>query len=193
MLAGDEQFGVSIIDLHPKIIDSGHIIAASSILLSKTLFYREVEARLAQMGGELAAEVVNDWSQFHRQKVQQNHDAATATRKFSNTDGIVDFKSMTCADIWNRCRALSHQLPIKARLLKRDGWVFLEDPVLGPFEHVGSQPGSVQYRRPVLWITASDGRAIGFKTFKVEGKSSIFPAGSFYSNFLAPMSGPCFQ
>ena len=196
ILAGEERFGVSIIDLHPKTIDAGHIVAATdAVTLPTSLFYPEIEARLAEMGGELAAAVVNDWDRFWPQRTAQTQAGASHTRKFENADGIVSFGLMTSVEIWNIFRALGHQLSIKVRLTGQNRWVFLEDPVLGPAEPMSGPPGSTRYCRPILWVKARDGHAVGFKQFKLEGKSSIFPAGSFCANFLAKYSvhDPCFQ
>ncbi len=181
LLTGDEEAGVSIIDLHPKEIDAGDILVQESFKMESNLGYLDLESKLAQLGGVLAARVIDQFQDFWAQKQPQSSKGISKTRKISKEDGLVSFSSQSTAEIDRRIRAVGHQVPIKC-LLSDGRTIFFEDPVIG--QNMATTSNYFYDKaNSALFIKTVDG-VIGFKSFKIEGKSVVYPAGAFYANFL---------
>lgn len=136
------------------------------------------------------------------------------TRKITKADGIISFKANTFEEISCKVRALSHQIPIRSvdifdeknQFLKDQNktifpveqrQVFLEEfdfniPI--PINSHAPVNTNIWYDRSlkavlfrVVSISCSDCekfKIIAVRRFKIEGKSQIYSAGSFYSNYL---------
>jgi methionyl-tRNA formyltransferase len=184
---GDREGGVSIIDLHPTVVDAGNVLVQQTQPIRPFMYYRELETELAELGGKLASEVLDDFEAFWNEKRAQDELQVSQTRKIVDSMGEISFLSMSAEQISRTVRALGHQIPIKAKLKADNRWIFMEEPVLGEDALKGLQPGALVYKRhrqkATLFIGAADGNSIGFSAFKVTGKSSIFSAGDFYANF----------
>ena len=145
--------------------------------------YIDFEAQLAQIGGELAAQVVDNFDHFWTNRHPQQTDGVTKTRKISKEDGLITFSKQSSVEIEYIFRALAHQIPIKCQL-SNGRTVYLDGATCD------DSPSNCQERfyhdkaKSVLFIRASNDQFVGFKSFKIEGKSVIYPAGAFYANFL---------
>lgn len=186
LLSGQQSTGVSIIDLHPKTIDAGSILIQEPFEIQNRdrIYYRELEDSLADLGGLLAARVLNDFDHFWRNKTDQEPQNCFHSHKISKTDGVISFKTDSFQTISRKVRALSHQIPIKSLDLFENKQVFLEDIFLLE-RKTEIRPLEVYYDKALgaVLFPLADG-IVGVKTFKIEGKSQIFTAGSFYSNYL---------
>ena len=216
ILNGNQTTGVSIIDLHPKIIDSGSIILQESFKITNTfsVTYKSLEESLAEIGGKLAAQVLSDFKTYWTNKKNQSLflgiNDLSHTRKITKTDGIISFKTNTFEEISCKVRALSHQIPIRSvdifdeknLLLFKDQnettirrQVFLEEfdfniPINSQFEFHEHSHWYDRSLKAVLFRVVSSRsdcekfKIIAVRRFKIEGKSQIYSAGSFYSNYL---------
>lgn len=182
IINGQQCTGVSIIDLHPKTIDAGSILLQEPFEIPNFngIYYKELEDSLAELGGLLAARVLDNFDHFWRNKTAQTDQNYSHSHKITKADGIISFKEDSFKSISRKIRALSHQIPIKTIDLVENKQVILEDFLL--FPHEKHDFCYDKKRQAVLFPV--DGGTIGVKTFKIEGKSQIFTAGSFYSNYL---------
>lgn len=183
LLNGQNQTGVSIIDLHPKTIDAGKILAQVPLEIPgpDEIFYPQLEEILADLGGELTAQVLNNFSQYwsgRRDQIGQ----VSQSRKICKEDGLISF-SEPFIGINRKIRALSHQIPIKTFDLVLGKQVILEDLI---FPQMNAEFGPFpRYEKSLNAVLIKIGNNIlGAKKFKIDGKSQIFTAGSFYSNYL---------
>lgn len=195
LLSGQSCTGVSIIDLHPKTIDAGHILLQKSIEIPQkdSIYYTQLESLLAGLGGELSAQVLDNFPKFWKEKTPQSEldslDSSSTAKstKISKADGVISFALDSHELISRKVRALSHQIPIRSVDLIPDRDVIMEDFVLFP----DLNPQNIKYYKNLsaVLFPLKDGKCIGVKRFKIEGKSQIFTAGSFYSNYLKPSMG----
>lgn len=86
MLADEKATGVSVILMDAK-MDHGPIVAAKNFRFAEWPTRREVEAALASQGGELLAEVLPRWVAGEIEAREQDHAAATYTKKLEKADG----------------------------------------------------------------------------------------------------------
>ena len=188
LLNGQDRTGVSIIDLHPKVIDAGSILLQEPFHFPQpfTIRYSELESQLAEIGGRLAATVVSDLDNYLATKQDQNHHEVTHSHKISKSDGIISFKTDSFDQISRKLRALSHQIPIKTLDLVEGKQIILEDFILLDENH-DSYPHNYDcfYDKSIGAVVFKvQSKFIAIRKFKIEGKSQIFSAGSFYSNYL---------
>lgn len=185
ILSGQDRTGVSIIDLHPKIIDAGSILAQEHFDIPNLIKYQELEDQLADLGGKLAAQVLSKFDHYWKNKIEQDdhHLGISLSKKISKSDGIISFKTDTFESISRRIRALSHQIPIKVVDLIPDKQVILEDIILLLDPPIVTN--TISYDKSIKAVLFPiNSKVIAVRQFKIEGKSQIFSAGSFYSNYL---------
>ena len=185
LLHGQDRTGVSIIDLHPKVIDAGSILLQEPFTIphSDCIEYTALESQLAEIGGRLAATVVSNFASFNSSKRIQDGEV-THSRKISKSDGVISFKTDSFDQISRKVRALGHQIPIKTLDLIEGKQVILEDILLLGSDYKANQSGPFYDKCKGAVIFSFPSKFIGVGKFKIEGKSQIFPAGSFYSNYL---------
>ncbi len=88
ILEGDTETGVSIYELDEK-MDHGPIAAQKTLPTDETSTYLSLEAALAKIGGELMAGVMAQFENGAPARTPQEHTAATFTKKFRTSDGLV--------------------------------------------------------------------------------------------------------
>ena len=175
--------------MHPKIIDAGSILLQDTFDIPDQIKYPELEDELAELGGKLAATVIKDFDYYWKNKTAQADVGISSSKKISKSDGIISFKLDSFETINRKIRALIHQIPIKTVDLIPNKQVLLEDILLDlPLNFTSTNTNSntsVYYDKSIkaVLFPVQNG-TIGVKRFKIEGKSQIFPAGSFYSNYL---------
>lgn len=187
LLQGQDRTGVSIIDLHPKIIDAGPILLQEALQIPNpnTIFYQELEDQLAELGGRLAATVTSNLQEYDKSKSIQSLEQVSQSRKISKSDGIISFKTDSFDQISRRVRALAHQIPIKTLDLIEGKQVILEEITLDIAARSNKVAVYPVYDKGIgAVIFKVESKLIGVGKFKIEGKSQIFSAGSFYSNYL---------
>jgi methionyl-tRNA formyltransferase len=104
ILAGDSVTGVTIIRMD-KGLDTGPIIAQSSVAIGDEETHPELSARLAQVGAELLAETLPLWLRGEIEANPQDDSRATMTRILTKEDGLLDW-SRPAEELARRVRAL---------------------------------------------------------------------------------------
>ena len=90
ILSGEKEIGVTIIKIDEE-VDHGGIIASSKFQVPSSKLYRkELEEKLAELGGELLVKIIPDWIEGKITAQEQNHSEATFTKKITKEDGLLD-------------------------------------------------------------------------------------------------------
>ncbi len=106
VLAGEKHTGVSIMLLDAE-MDHGPILAQAPYTLSSRDTSVSLFTKLFTLGGTMLTEIIPTWLSGDIVPREQDHTAATYTRKFSGEDGLLDFKTLTPGEIDRRVRALN--------------------------------------------------------------------------------------
>lgn len=96
ILLGDKVGGVTLY-LLDKEVDHGFILGVEEIKIPQNETYLKLEEKLAEIGGEIAPEVLTRYSAGELKPIEQNHEFATFTKKFKTEDGLVDIDSLRSA------------------------------------------------------------------------------------------------
>jgi methionyl-tRNA formyltransferase len=96
ILEGDKRTGVTIMLLDEE-MDHGPILKISNLLgragksQISSLTYKELESRLANLGGEILVETIPNWVRGKIKPIPQNHGKATYTKKITKKDALIDW------------------------------------------------------------------------------------------------------
>lgn len=104
ILNGDPETGVTIILMDEK-VDHGPILASKKSE-ARNKNYKQLEKELAEFGAELLIEILPKWVNGGIKPVEQNHNRATYTKKFSWQDGKIDWQK-SAEEIDRQVRALN--------------------------------------------------------------------------------------
>lgn len=93
ILDDKKNTGVTIMRID-NLMDHGPIVAQKKIVVSEWPIYEEFEKTMAREGGILLASILDGWVAGTVPEVEQNHAAATHTRKFTKEDGLIDLAAI---------------------------------------------------------------------------------------------------
>jgi len=101
ILSGEEKTGVTIM-LMDEQVDHGAILVQHNLeaklpsalgsLASKLLNSKQLEEKLAELGGQLLIDTIPKWINGEIKPQEQNHSQATFTKKIIKEDGLVDME-----------------------------------------------------------------------------------------------------
>lgn len=106
ILNGDKETGVGLF-LIDKEIDHGSILASAKCKISEKDNYETLEKKLAELGTKLLTENLPEYLSGKIKPVEQKHEKASFTKKFSTEDGKVDLEKDPPELIFNKTRALN--------------------------------------------------------------------------------------
>jgi len=89
VLNGDKETGANLF-LIDKEIDHGPVLAGAKCDISEKDNYETMERKLAELGAKLLIENLQKYLDGKIKSIEQNHEKATFTKKFSTEDGRVD-------------------------------------------------------------------------------------------------------
>ena len=104
ILVGDEVAGVTLMVMVPE-LDAGPIVESWSVPLTGRETTPELEARLADLAGEVVPPVLERWSTEELPATEQDHARATFIRPFVRRDGWIDWRK-SAIEIDRQVRAL---------------------------------------------------------------------------------------
>ena len=110
-----KKTGVTIMHID-ALMDHGPIVVQKEITIKEWPTYDVFEEMMLREGGKILAEILPDWVAGTISEKEQDHAAATLTRKVSKQDGLVDFKDLssdspkTQYDIFRKIQAF-HEWP----------------------------------------------------------------------------------
>lgn len=106
VLEGVTETGVSVMLLDAQ-MDHGPILAEAPYTATGREMHIDLTNTLFQIGGAMLVEIIPIWIAGTVVPQEQDHTAATITRKFITEDGLLDFKTMSAVEIDRRVRALN--------------------------------------------------------------------------------------
>ena len=90
ILSGDKETGVTIMLLNEK-MDEGLILTNNKLQISNNITAKELEEKLAELGGKLLVETIPKWINGEIKPQLQDHGKATYTKKIMKEDGLIDW------------------------------------------------------------------------------------------------------
>ncbi len=105
ILSGEEKTGVTIM-LTDEQIDHGAILAQRELEVSN-LYYKDLEEKLAELGGNLLIETIPKFINGEIKPQEQNHAEATFTKKITKQDGEINLEKDAPEIIERKVRALT--------------------------------------------------------------------------------------
>ena len=109
ILSGDTETGVTIMQMDAG-VDSGPILAQERTAIAPTETTGPLEARLAEMGGQLLVRTLDDLAPGRIQPQAQPAEGATHAPRLRSEDGKLDPATMSAQEIDRKVRALSQRL-----------------------------------------------------------------------------------
>ncbi len=155
LLNGDTITGISVILLDNE-MDHGPIIAQEEITIEQSDTAITLKQRLAEQSAILLVGAIKGAAQNGLHFTEQNHDAATSTRKFTKDDYELDFKK-NARDVINTIRAFTG-----------DAWFTL--PNGKRCKVFSARP--LQHNKNLIKISCAD-MAIELTEVLVEGKNKM--------------------
>jgi len=128
--------GVSIMKVALE-VDAGDIILQKEVPLNDE-YYLELEEKYAILGGEMVAQVINQYVNNLVKFTPQDNKKAILVQKFTKNDGKIDF-SCTASEIVNRVRALGEDLGCYFYIAEEIVKVNKVQDVSGEFESAQNQ------------------------------------------------------
>jgi methionyl-tRNA formyltransferase len=101
---GDTETGVTVIHMTPR-IDAGPILATAKTAIDPEETAAELEGRLAELGGPLVLQAIDDLAAGRATALAQDASQASPARRLRKTDGAIDW-TRAAAAIKNQIRAL---------------------------------------------------------------------------------------
>ena len=116
IMAGDKKTGITLMQMDAG-LDTGDIIAQSSLPISATDTGRDVHDALAALGSKLLIESLPDLENLPR--IPQSECGVTYAAKLTTDDAWLDWRDRSI-DLANRIRALNNRLPAYSYLMPGD-------------------------------------------------------------------------
>ena len=73
-------------------IDQGPVLASQKLKVESHIKYKQLEEKLAELGGQMLVDVIPKWISGEIKAVEQDHNQATFTKKINKEDGLVDLE-----------------------------------------------------------------------------------------------------
>lgn len=168
---GDSHTGVTVIHMTPR-LDAGPMLAQARVAIGPDETAPELEARLAELGAPLVAEVIEQLASGLVRPLEQDANSACRARRLKKSDGAIDWTRPALA-IKNQIRALEPWPKTFTYWLRADrepvrlilGAVRVvsaaEQPAAAaaPQSGVSAPPGTVcRAEGDQLWVATGDGR-----------------------------------
>ncbi|MDD5710940.1 MAG: methionyl-tRNA formyltransferase [Candidatus Colwellbacteria bacterium] len=112
ILAGEKRTGTTLFMLDSE-VDHGPIIASKELEI-RDAYYGELANELAEVSGELLAEMLPDFSKGKLIPREQDHTLATATQKFGTEDAYINPDDLEQAQAGNLSKAQEALRKIRA-------------------------------------------------------------------------------
>jgi methionyl-tRNA formyltransferase len=130
ILAGEEETGVSLFLVDSQ-VDHGPLIATSAAVPVLKGYYKDLEAELALVAGELLVDVLPRFVAGDITPVPQNESLATKTKKIKTNDAFVSFDDLHDAMNGDLKKASLIERTIRAFTPEPGVWTVVENAVFG--------------------------------------------------------------
>ncbi|KAJ1661875.1 Methionyl-tRNA formyltransferase [Coemansia sp. RSA 1646] len=180
---GDNNTGVTIQELHPRVMDGGKILAQIPYTLSNEATRLDAMLQLGHVGGKLLVKVLKNLEQVRRMAIEQDESEVTETRLLVKTDAQIYWDTMTADDIMRMFRAYYGSEPIYSFIRIKNKVKHVQiielkhvDPKIPPInrEYLNYPPGTMFFARkiPYIEVVCIDGNRLHGTRFVVSGKAS---------------------
>ena len=107
ILSGEKETGVTIM-LTDEEVDHGPVLAVSRLTPHDSrLYYKELEEKLAELGGKLLTETIPKFINNEIKPILQDHSRATFTKKITKKDGLINLDIESPEIIERKIRAFT--------------------------------------------------------------------------------------
>ncbi|MEN9342343.1 MAG: hypothetical protein RIQ54_599 [Candidatus Parcubacteria bacterium] len=130
IIDGEEETGVSLFVVDSQ-VDHGPLIATSAPVPLLKGYYKDLEAELALVGGELLVDVLPRFVAGEITPIPQDESLATKTKKIQTSDAFVSFDDLHDAMNGNLKKASVIERTIRAFTPEPGVWTVIEHAVLG--------------------------------------------------------------
>ncbi len=165
ILNDDKESGVTIMKVAQE-VDAGDIILQKKIKLNGE-YYRELEEKLALLGGEMVSEVISEYKKGKISFTPQDHEKAIKVGKFSKENGQLDF-SLSARDLVNKVRALSEELGTEVSI---DGELIKVEKVIDVSDEFSCEEGEILNNKKRFIIGCKNGAIEILRCKASSGKS----------------------
>ncbi len=121
ILEGEKETGVSLYSMDAK-VDHGPILAQRKTIIGPHENYLQLEKRLAEMGGDLLAETLADFSSGKIKVKVQDESEATLTKKFVTQDAFIDFENLEAAQAGDKEKSMEIPRKVRAFVFEPGAW-----------------------------------------------------------------------
>ncbi|KAG1678549.1 Methionyl-tRNA formyltransferase, mitochondrial [Nymphon striatum] len=188
ILAGDEQTGVTVMQIKPNKFDIGDIMMQKSCAIYNDIQTPELTRKLSSMGSALLIECLENLEVAIQNRKKQDPSLVTLAPKPTSEMGKINWSEITVNQLNLRFQALQHLVKLytfwnnmKLYLLELDHTLNSSMPTLKK----DSKPGHIFYQKKhnCVLIRCSDGW-VGFRFIKISGRSTM-SALDFHNGFLS--------
>jgi len=173
ILEGELTTGVTIIKIDEE-IDHGPIIARKAIEMPKKIYYKDLEAKLAELGSELLIDILPKWLNGKIEEIPQDDTMASFTKIIDKEDGRINWAESTAHEIERKIRAF-HPWPSTYAYWENDNErrmvKILEAEPIDSVET--STVGKVYSTRENKIVVQCKGDSLVVKRLQVEGKNPL--------------------
>ena len=130
ILSGEEETGATLYLMDEK-MDHGSILASSKLQIANSRCYSDLLEELAELGGDLLVETLPKFLAGEVKPVEQNHDLATFTKKFSIENAFVAEEDLRAALASGGEKAIKIDRMIRALNPEPGVWTCMRKPKQG--------------------------------------------------------------
>jgi methionyl-tRNA formyltransferase len=105
IMDGELNCGVTIIEIDEE-IDHGPIIAKKAMEMPKAVYYKDLEAKLAELGANLLIETIPNWIDKKIEAEPQDDLVASFTKIITKEDGKINWAELKSSEVERKIRAL---------------------------------------------------------------------------------------
>jgi len=121
ILEGEKETGVTLYSMDEK-VDHGAILAQRKTIIGVHENYLQLEKRLAEIGGDLLAETLVDFSAGKIKAKIQDESKSTLTKKFVTQDAFIDPENLEAAQAGNKEMAIEIHRKVRAFIFEPGAW-----------------------------------------------------------------------
>ena len=106
ILNKERETGVSIIEISKNVFDAGTIYYQAKVNIDENTRFDQLSQELADLGGQGACEVINDFEKSQKNGIVQDPKLVTSARMIKNEFGLIKFSELAAIDVQSRFNAL---------------------------------------------------------------------------------------
>lgn len=194
IMEGDEESGVTVLDVAPSKFDAGSILLSRKKTLDPRALGTQIKEELSELGAKTLVEALERYEELQHTKIAQKNDASKAP-KLAPVDFLAPWKTKEPIGVYNHWRAIgpltTHLFGCKhMKIHSQDGSVpVLIHELIHPSDQKPTKNldenaniGTIAYDKPknLLWVKCAGKRNwIAAKSLQLESGRRVVDATSF--------------